>query len=97
MSDDKYQLHDWERNKIFPKLKNQSVSAYTSQVLLHLRPYLIDDLVENINKLIAKNAAEIDNSEALRQVMDYNLLRTKMDQKNRTVIPSDGWSRFLFN
>jgi DNA primase len=53
--------------------------------------------VENINRLIAKNAAEIDNSEALRQVMDYNLLRTKMDQKNRTVIPSDGWSRFLFN
>jgi DNA primase len=97
MSDDKYQLHDWERNKIFPKLKNQSVSEYTSQVLLHLRQYLIYDLVENINRLIAQNTAEIDNSEALRQVMDYNLLRTKIDHKNRVVIPSDGLSRFLFN
>jgi DNA primase len=97
MSDDKYQLHDWERNKIFPKLKDQTVSEYTSQVLLHLRQYLIYDLVENINRIIAKNSPEVDNAEALKQVMDYNLLRTKIDNKNRTVIPSDGLSRFLFN
>lgn len=97
MSDDKYSLHDWERNQIFPKLKDQSVSEYTSQVLLHFRQFLIYDLVENINRIIAKNTPDIDNQEALKQVMDYNLLRTKIDQKNRTVIPSDGLSRFLFN
>ncbi|WP_298951794.1 DNA primase [uncultured Nonlabens sp.] len=97
MSDDKYSLHDWERNQIFPKRKDQSVSEYTSQVLLHFRQFLIYDLVEDINRIIAKNSPDVDNQEALRQVMDYNLLRTKIDLKNRTVIPSDGLSRFLFN
>ena len=97
MSDEKYQLHDWERNKIFPKQKNQTVSEYTSQVLRHLRQSLIFDLVEKINKIILNSAPDNINTEALQQVKDYNALRRKLDEKNSTVIPSDGLSRFLFN
>lgn len=97
MADDKYQLHDWERNKIFPKERDQTVSEYTSQVLQHLRQYLIYDLVENISKLLKEKPSSIDNTEALKQIMSYNSLRRKLDGKSRTVIPSDGLSRFLSN
>jgi len=93
MADEEYDLHDWERNKIYPKQKDQTVSEYTSQVLLHLRQYLIYDLVSNINRIIAKNPSNVDNNEALKQVMEYNMLRVKIDKKNRTVIPSEGWNR----
>ncbi len=97
MADDKYQLHDWERNKIFPKERDQTVSEYTSQVLQHLRQYLIYDLVESINKILKEKPTSVDNTEALKQIMSYNALRRKLDGKSRTVIPSDGLSRFLSN
>jgi DNA primase len=94
MSDDKYHLHDWERHKIFPIQKDQTISEYTSQVLYHLRQLLLFDIVDKINKVIAKNTPDVDNIAALEQINNYNILRRKIDVKNRTVIPSSGWSRF---
>ncbi|WP_124980296.1 DNA primase [Nonlabens xiamenensis] len=94
MADEQYDLHDWERNKIYPKKKDQTVSEYVTQVLLHLRQLWIYDLVNNLNRIIEKNPPHIDNNEALRQIVDYNNLRKRIDKKNRTVIPSEGWNRF---
>ena len=45
MNDERYNLHDWERNHIIPKEKNHSVSQLVNQTILTLRCFLIDKKV----------------------------------------------------
>src|SRR5690606_22988930 len=52
MEDERYELHNWEKQNIFVKDKKSSISQYVSETILTLRSYLIFDLIENYRKKI---------------------------------------------
>ena len=42
MNDERYRLHNWEKNNIFPKRKDFNVAQLVSETILNLRCFLID-------------------------------------------------------
>jgi DNA primase len=84
MDDERYNLHDWERNHIIPKEKNQGISQLVNQTILTLRCYLID-------KKVAEYQNETLNADAnarsiLEDVKDYLGLKMLLSRKLGKVI-----------
>ena len=83
MNDEKYMLHDWERNSIFPKAKNTSISQLVIETILNLRCFLID---EKLNEFKDKTSDNIDNKLVLEDVVNYSSLKTRLSKKLNRVI-----------
>ncbi len=84
MNDDRYHLHDWERNHIIPKEKKQSISQLVTQTILTLRCFLIDKKVaeyQNDTKREDSNTRSI-----LEDVKDYLGLKMLLSRKLGRVI-----------
>jgi len=79
MEDERYNLHDWERNQIVPKEKKDSVSQLVSQTILSLRCHLIDQKVaEYKNETLNANA---DTRTIMEDVKDYVGLKMLLSRK----------------
>ncbi|NNE30878.1 MAG: DNA primase [Winogradskyella sp.] len=84
MEDEKYNLHDWERNHIIPKEKEHSVSQLVSQTILSLRCYLIDlKVAEYKNATLNENS---DSQAIIEDVKDYVGLKMLLSRKLGKVI-----------
>lgn len=84
MEDEKYNLHDWERNQIIPKAKEQSVAQLVSQTILSLRCYLIDQkVIEYKNQTLQQNA---DTRSIIESVKDYLGLKMLLSRKLGKVV-----------
>jgi DNA primase len=84
MEDEKYNLHDWERNQIIPKEKEHAVSQLVSQTILSLRCYLIDQKVaEYKNETLKENS---DTRSIIEDVKDYVGLKMLLSRKLGKVI-----------
>ncbi|WP_138433077.1 DNA primase [Winogradskyella algicola] len=84
MEDEKYNLHDWQRNQIIPKEKEHSISQLVSQTILSLRCYLIDQKVaEYKNETLRENA---DTRSVMEDVKDYLGLKMLLSRKLGKVI-----------
>jgi DNA primase len=84
MEDEKYNLHDWERNQIIPKEKQHAVSQLVSQTILSLRCYLIDQKVaEYKNETLKENS---DSRSIIEDVKDYVGLKMLLSRKLGKVI-----------
>tara|TARA_R110002049_G_scaffold104935_2_gene251620 strand:- start:1062 stop:3026 length:1965 start_codon:yes stop_codon:yes gene_type:complete len=79
MEDERYNLHDWERNQIVPKEKKDSVSQLVSQTILSLRCHLIDlKVAEYKNETLNENA---DTRTIMEDVKDYVGLKMLLSRK----------------
>ncbi|MBF8150163.1 DNA primase [Winogradskyella sp. F6397] len=79
MEDERYNLHDWERNQIIPKEKKDSVSQLVSQTILSLRCHLIDKKVaEYKTETLDANA---DTRTIMEDVKDYVGLKMLLSRK----------------
>ncbi|WP_179349605.1 DNA primase [Winogradskyella pacifica] len=79
MEDERYNLHDWERNLIIPKEKKDSVSQLVSQTILSLRCHLIDQKVaEYKNETLKEN---VDLRVIMEDVKDYVGLKMLLSRK----------------
>ncbi|WP_179335704.1 DNA primase [Winogradskyella costae] len=79
MEDERYNLHDWERNLIIPKEKKDSVSQLVSQTILSLRCHLIDQKVaEYKNETLKEN---VDLRTIMEDVKDYVGLKMLLSRK----------------
>ncbi|SDI38193.1 DNA primase [Winogradskyella thalassocola] len=79
MEDERYNLHDWERNLIIPKEKKDSVSQLVSQTILSLRCHLIDQKVaEYKNETLKEN---VDIRAVMEDVKDYVGLKMLLSRK----------------
>ena len=79
MEDERYNLHDWERNHIIPKEKKDSVSQLVSQTILSLRCHLIDlKVAEYKNETLNENA---DTRSIMEDVKDYVGLKMLLSRK----------------
>ena len=84
MNDERYRLHDWERNHIIPKDKKHTIAQLVTQTILTLRCYLIDKKVaeyQNETLLEDSNARGI-----LEDVKDYVGLKMLLSRKLGKVI-----------
>ena len=83
MNDEKYSLHDWERNNIFPKSKNITISQLVVETILNLRCFLID---RKLNEFKDSTSITDDNNSVLEDVVNYSNLKTRLSKKLNRVI-----------
>jgi DNA primase len=85
MEDEKYVLHDWIGQNIFPKTIEDTLNQGVSDTLLTLRWFLISEIIENSKNAISKEEGS-DNIESLSMVMNYIELRGKFSKKLGRVV-----------
>ena len=83
MNDEKYSLHDWERNSIFPKSKNKAISQLVVETILNLRCFLID---KKLNEFKDSTSLNKDNNSVLEDVVNYSNLKIRLSNKLNRVI-----------
>jgi DNA primase len=84
MDDEKYNLHDWERNQIIPKEKGHTVPQLVNQTILSLRCFLIDQKVMAFKDETLKT--EVDPKSLMEDVKDYLGLKMLLSRKLGKVI-----------
>ena len=80
MDNEKYVLHNWEKNSIYPKGKINAISQLTIETILNLRCNLID---KKVNEFKNEN---IDQSNVLEQVVNYTKLKRMLSEKLNKVL-----------
>ena len=83
MGEEKYRLHDWPRNNIFPKDKSKTIAQLVNDTILNLRCFLID---QKVNEFKNKTLDSIDNKSILDEVLNYSNLKMLLSRKLKRVI-----------
>ena len=83
MDNEKYFLHDWEKNNIYPKRKKDNLAQLTIETVLNLRCYLIDEKVNGFRKEIKDN--KLDHIH-LEEVVNYSKLKKLLSEKLNRVL-----------
>lgn len=81
MDNEKYFLHNWEKNNIYPKSKKNSLSQLIIETILNLRCYLIDKKVNGFKDDSLKN-----NNSVLEEVVNYSNLKKLLSEKLNRVL-----------
>ena len=83
MNEERYNLHNWEKNNIFPKQKEVSIAQLVSETILTLRCYLID---RKVNEIKQDTKATIDHRTLLEDVLNYSNLKMLLSRKLNRVL-----------
>ncbi|OBX25185.1 DNA primase [Gelidibacter algens] len=86
MNDERYRLHDWERNHIIPKNKKETIPQLVTQTILSLRCFLIDQKVVEYQADIIRPDA--NSMVIMEDVRDYLRLKTLLSKKLGKVVGS---------
>ncbi|MBR9913892.1 MAG: DNA primase [Algicola sp.] len=84
MNDERYNLHDWERNNIIPKEKKHTIAQLVTQTILTLRCYLIDKKVAEYQNDTLRE--ETNTRGILEDVKDYLGLKMLLSRKLGKVV-----------
>ena len=80
MLEEQQTLHNWERQQIIVKLKDQTISQYVSETILTMRWFLVDGIIEELKGSISSEP-DADNTESLSMAMDYYKLINSFSKK----------------
>ena len=83
MNEERYNLHKWEKNNIFPKHKDVSIAQLVSETILTLRCYLIDKKVDEIKQEANKGE---NHRVLLEEVLNYSNLKMLLSRKLNRVL-----------
>lgn len=83
MDNEKYFLHNWEKNNIFPKSKKNSLSQLTIETILNLRCFLIDKKVNGFKDKSLNNSI---SDSVLEEVVNYSNLKKLLSEKLNRVL-----------
>ena len=83
MDNEKYFLHDWEKNNIFPKRKKDTIAQLTIETVLNLRCFLIDKKVNGFRDEVKENQLDKNN---LEEVINYSKLKKLLSEKLNRVL-----------
>ena len=83
MDNEKYFLHDWKKNNIYPKSKKDTLAQLTVETILNFRCYLIDKKVDGFKG--QDNTDQINNSN-LEEVVNYSKLKKLLSDKLNRVL-----------
>ena len=78
MEDERLVMHNWEGQNIFPKSKNDTISQNVSETILTLRWYLVGKIIDELKSSILP---DVDNTEPMTQIKDYNELTRAFSKK----------------
>lgn len=84
MEDEKYSLHDWERNQIIPLEKSENIAQLVSQTILSLRCFLIDKKVASFKEETLKDNS--DTRTIIEDVKAYVGLKMLLSRKLGRVV-----------
>ena len=84
MENEKYFLHDWKKNNIYPKTKLDSISQLTVETILNLRCFLIEKKVDEFKDQSA-NTNDFKKS-VLEEVVNYANLKKLLSEKLNRVL-----------
>ncbi|WP_053992112.1 DNA primase [Mangrovimonas sp. TPBH4] len=84
MEDERYALHDWERNLIVPKQKSESIAQLVNQTILSLRCFLIDKKVAEYKNDTLRE--DVDKMAIIEDVKDYLGLKMLLSRKLGKVV-----------
>ena len=84
MNDERYRLHNWEKNNIFPKRKDVNIAQLVSETILSLRCFLIDQKVNEFKE--ATHESLTDNTNVLEDVLNYSNLKMLLSRKLNRVL-----------
>ena len=84
MENEKYFLHDWKKNNIYPKSKLDSISQLTVETILNLRCFLIEKKVDEFKD---QSANTNDSKKSiLEEVVNYANLKKLLSEKLNRVL-----------
>ena len=84
MENEKYFLHDWKKNNIYPKTKLDSISQLTVETILNLRCFLIEKKVDEFKD---QSANTNDSKKSiLEEVVNYANLKKLLSEKLNRVL-----------
>ena len=83
MDNEKYFLHNWEKNNIYPKSKKNSLSQLIIETILNLRCFLID---KKVNGFKDKSLSNNVNDSVLEEVVNYSNLKKLLSEKLNRVL-----------
>lgn len=86
MQEEKYQLHDWERNEIYVKEKKYTVSQIVSETILNLRRELVSKKIAELSAAIQKQEEASEKENSLQDIVDYITLKKILSEKLRRVL-----------
>ena len=81
MYNEKYFLHNWEKNNIYPNSKKNSFSQLTIETILNLRCFLIDKKVNGFKDKSLNNTDSV-----LEEVLNYSNLKKLLSEKLNRVL-----------
>ena len=83
MDNEKYFLHDWKKNNIYPKSKKDTLAQLTVETILNFRCYLID---KKVNVFKEKANTDLMNNSSLEEVVNYSKLKKLLSDKLNRVL-----------
>jgi DNA primase len=87
MSENKYELDNWERKDIYVKSKESEIVQRVYQTITSIRLKLINDIIDGIAETIQKgNKGAIASDNQLEDIENYNELKKMLAKKNDLVI-----------
>ena len=84
MDDEKYNLHNWDKNNIFVKEKKAGMIQLVSETILSLRCQLIDKRVDQLQEKVLQ--IENGSHEILEEIMNYHHLKRVLSNKLNRVL-----------
>lgn len=85
MDEERYTLHDWERNDIYTKPKKAKVSQEVSETILNLRRKLVAIKIQELSKTPMIDGV-FQESDVMTTINDYSTLHLVLSEKLRRVI-----------
>ncbi len=83
MEEERYVLHDWERQNIFVKQKEESIATLVNSTILSLRRFLVSKKIIELSKNVSQ---EESNQNLLQDVVDYMNLKKVLSEKLNRVL-----------
>ena len=86
LSDEVYELHNWDRRNVFVKDKRSLVGQLVTETILSLRKNLIDQKIKTLVKNSKEENGLMKNNDFLTEVINYQNLKKLLSKKLNRVI-----------
>ena len=86
LSDEVYELHNWDRRNVFVKDKRSLVGQLVTETILSLRKNLIDQKIKTLVKNSKDENGLMKNTDFLTEVINYQNLKKLLSKKLNRVI-----------
>ena len=86
LSDEVYELHNWDRRNVFVKDKRSLVGQLVTETILSLRKNLIDQKIKTLIKNSKEENGFMKNTDFLTEVINYQNLKKLLSKKLNRVI-----------